>query len=729
MVLLVVLSGAWQYRVQIRDGLAPALAGAELWVRGRVASLTVNGADYRQFLFRPSRAQAELAGLPSLIRVRWYQAPVEPRPGEPWRLKLRLSPPRALVNFHGFDREQALFSNGIGALASVLDAQPLRWSGPPVFGIDHTRAEVRDRIGEWLPTGPGRALVLSLAIADRGELDRNTWDLLRSTGTGHLVAISGLHVGLAAVAGFWLMRLLLLLCPAASGRGRRSFLICCAGAMLVASAYGALAGFPVSTVRALVMLVVALGMVAARRGSGTLRPWLLALLAVTAINPFSPLTAGFWLSFGAVLALIAFFAPRGRAGSRWSILPRAQAAVMVVMLPLAAFWFQSGSWLAFPVNLLAIPWVSFVSVPLVLAGTALLPLPVLAQPVLELAWWSCAALHEFLESMTAIENGRRWMTPATGLWTAVLALGGGLLLLLPRGLAPRWLGGCLLAVMLLPRAAALREGEYSVELLDVGQGQAVVVRTRDHAMLYDTGPGDGRGWSLFGSVIAPTLAAYGNGPPDVVAVSHADLDHAGGLADLRTRFEDIDLRFNHEGSGDGSCVQGQSWTWDGVTFRVLHPSPWLPYLGNDSSCVVSIDNGRHRSLLSGDISTVVEDRLAEELQKHHLITVPHHGSSSSSGSALLAATRPVWAVVSAGYGNRFGFPRSEVVERYRRHGVDVISTIDCGGVRVLYTQAPNPLLESARLARNRPWRWHAGKPCMATSDHAMYHLSRLGSKR
>lgn len=728
----VVLAGAWRCQSRLDDRLDPALAGTEVWVRGTVASLPERAPDHLRFLFRPTDRQAALAGLPRTLQLRWYEDVPELGAGQAWRLKLRLRPPRGLVNFQGFDREQVLFAAGVGALGSVLGGERLAVHPPRPLNTDGLRDRVRDRIREVLPAGPGRALVLSLAIADRSELHGDDWSLLRTTGTGHLLAISGLHVGLAAVAGFWLTRGLLFLIPWLRG-SRAVFIAACAGAWLSALAYGVLAGFPVSTLRALAMLAVALCVIAARRGSGAFQAWLLAVLAVLAIDPFAPLTPGFWLSFAAVLALIIFFAPRGQPSNWWSALPRAQMAVMVVMLPLAALWFQSGSWLAFPANLLAIPWVSFVSVPLVLAGVAAGPLPALANLLLELAWWSCASLHEFLQAVAGIEGGRRWLTPGVGAMAAALGLGGGLLLLLPRGLAVRWLGLCLLAIVFLPRAAVLAEGEYSVETLDVGQGLAVLVKTRNHSLLYDTGPGgsyeDGKRWSLFDPVIAPALAADGGRGPDLVAVSHADLDHAGGLPDLLARFGEVELRINDRDGGGPGCSEGWSWTWDAVHFRAVHPSGYLPYLGNDSSCVISVDNGRHRTLLAGDISTVVEDRIAGRLAGHHLITVPHHGSASSSGPALIAATRPAWAVVSAAYGNRFGFPRREVLERYHRQGAAVLSTTDCGALRAVFPRRGDPAVVAARVVRDRPWRWQPEEPCMVTSNHAMYHLERPESRR
>lgn len=695
-----------------------------MWIQGSIASLPEAFPDHQRFLLEPGKAQVRLAGIPERIQVRWYRSDKDLRPGEWWRMKLRLRPPRGLVNFRGFDRERALFAVGIGAQGTVLEAERMSRKPARAVGSNGVRWAARERLREILPQGAGRALVLSLAIADRSELGRSTWSALRATGTGHLVAISGLHIGLAALAGFWLTRGLIFLLPLHLA-GRKDFLVCASGALLAALLYGTLAGFPVSTLRAMAMLTAGLLIIAVRRSASSGQAWLIALMALLLVDPFAPLAPGSWLSFGAVLALIAFFSPRTAQFSFWRALPRAQLAVMAVMLPLSLFWFQYGSWLGLPSNLIAIPWVSFVAVPLTLAGVVMLPVPPLAATFLHMASWSCEILEQFLLFMAGLDGTLR-LAPEAGRTLSVLGLAGGMLLLLPRGLPARWLGALLVAVLMLPRSTALSEGEYSVEALDVGQGLAVLVRTRSHSLLYDTGPGDGNVWNLFDGVIAPALAAEGSGGPDLLVVSHADLDHAGGLDAFVKRFGNTEVRFNRPGTvfGHGTCHSGQAWFWDGVHFEVLHPTRWLPYRGNDSSCVISIDNGRHRTLLTGDISDVVESRLAGGLQIHELITVPHHGSGSSSSAEFLSALRPKWAVVSAAHGNRFGFPRPEVLDRYRRHHTGMLTTMDCGAVRVTFSRENPPAWEAARAQRPAPWRWISTSPCMASSDRPMYHLSR-----
>jgi competence protein ComEC len=647
------------------------------------------------------------------------------------RLKLRLHPPRGRVNFQGHDRERMLFASGVGALAIVLDSQVRPRKERKGQIINRIRADIRESIKKALPAGEARALVLSLLIADRSELGGGTWSLLRKTGTGHLLAISGLHIGLAAVVGFWMMQLVLTVLPSGISKARSGFSACCTGAFVLAVSYGALAGFPVSTVRALTMLAIATWAIRSNRAPIAFKAWLAAFIFLLLADPFTPLTAGFWLSFAAVLGLIVFFTPRCGRSSWWTTLPRAQVAVMAVTLPLGAFWFQTGSILALPSNLIAIPWVSFLSVPLVLAAVVAYPLPFLFEALLEAAQWSCSGLLKFLGLVARIGNSYSLLTPAINAGHLVLALGGGLLLLLPRGCTARWLGLCLMGTLFLPRAATLEEGEYSIETLDVGQGLAVLVRTRTHSLLYDTGPGDGKHWSLAESTVAPALASDGNGGPDLIVVSHADLDHAGGMRELRARFVNAELLLNRpqDNSGVNGCHQGQSWEWDGVEFDVLHPSVWLPYQGNDSSCVISIDNGKFRSLLTGDIGNAVESRLSADIDSHDFITVPHHGSASSSSRLFLDAVQPAWAVVSAAYANRFGFPRPEVIRDYDSIETRVFSTVDCGALEIKFPTTGKPGVRAARNEGPWPWRWHANRSdCMVRSDRSMYHLDRLKLK-
>jgi competence protein ComEC len=300
------------------------------------------------------------------------------------------------------------------------------------------------------------------------------------------------------------------------------------------------------------------------------------------------------------------------------------------------------------------------------------------------------------------------------LLTAALSFLGGLTLMLPRGIPWRWLGLVLMAPLILPPATRPAGGEVQIEVLDVGQGLAALVSTENHTLLYDSGPGDNNSFNLVRPVITPAIAALAMGSPDRLVISHGDLDHAGGLAGLKKRYPEMDMHVNLRIplADSKDCRVDQSWTWDKVNFEVLHPSTGLPYLGNDSSCVVSVKWLGHSMLLTGDISDAVERRLVDlPIVPHELVLVPHHGSNTSSHENFLAQVSPQMAIASAGLGNRFGFPRPEVRRRYDDAGSEFWSTGVCGAIRVYWQRDGTVRTESARRNRNRLWRWPAAVEC------------------
>ena len=372
--------------------------------------------------------------------------------------------------------------------------------------------------------------VRALVLADRSEMSRRDRDVLVLTGTAHLLAISGLHIGLAAGGGMLATRILAWFLPLTFAGGRL-YLLTAGGGLLAASAYAALAGFGVPTVRALLMVAAVLAALATDRRVHPVRPWLLAMMTVLLANPFAPLTAGFWLSFTAVAALLLLFAPRPGRRPWWQSLPMAQAAVMLLLLPLSAVWFQGFSPAGFLANLVAIPWVSFLVVPFVLAGAAALAVSgELAGLLWAVASGAIALLWTFLEFMAGLQ-GRLTSLTAPSLATTVLAVLGASTLLLPRGLPIRWTGAFLMAPLLVGGAPWTDPQDIEVEVLDAGQGTAVLVTTGGRKLLYDSGPGDGAEGNLVASVVAPALNRLGNSAPDRVVISHGDLDHKNVLWD------------------------------------------------------------------------------------------------------------------------------------------------------------------------------------------------------
>jgi competence protein ComEC len=496
--------------------------------------------------------------------------------------------------------------------------------------------------------------------------------------------------------------------------GGSTLLVSIAGGLLSAGSYAALAGFGTPTLRSVLMLFTAMTAVLLRRAIHPLRAWVMSLAVILLIDPFTPLGAGLWFSFLAVAALLFVFLPRTGRLTWWKTLLMAQAGVVLVLLPVGAAWFYTFSPAGFLANLLAIPWVSFLVVPPVLAGLAILPFSgEVAGALWSAAGLASSVLFQFLEFIDHFQGTLSTMSPPS-LVQVSLSLLGAFVLLLPRGIPARWLGVFLILPLFFPPGARIPAGTIEVEVLDAGQGTAVLVSSGGQTLLYDSGPGDGKEQNLVAGIIAPALARLGPEAPQRVVISHGDLDHAGGLQSLLKLYPEAEYHANLPvpDSAVNNCRTPLQWAWPGVSFETLHPSPGLPYLANDSSCVISISSGNNQLLLSGDISDLVEHRLVMEgLPTHRVLLVPHHGSKSSSSPAFIRKLRPEVAIATASLGNRFDFPRLEIRRRYEVRGTKFWSTGDCGALRLVLLPDGSLQASSARRERNRVWRWATAENC------------------
>lgn len=691
---------------------------------GVIGSLPEVGTQGTRFLFLPDETTTPI---PRKIQVFWYKKRhlarssksnvPEIRAGERWRLQLVMRPARGRVNFHGVDVERWFFTEDIGALAHVKDGGNERLAGPAWFDLHHLRESVLDKLAEKAAGKPAFRLLAALAVADRRGLLVRDRDILSSTGTGHLLAISGLHIGLAAVMGFYLGRIGLLFLFGGLQQ-RMAFALPWCSAWLAAFAYAALSGFGVSTQRALIMLTVATVACLSRRAIHPLQAWLIAMALVLVADPVAPLRAGFWFSFVAVGVLMMLFAPRFGLMSAWRRMLLAQLGISLLMAPLGMYWFQQASLPGLLANLVAIPLVSFLIVPSILAAMVLLWLPgPLAGWALTFAAYAADWLLQFLDQLSRLQPASFAATPVPGLTATVLAMLGVAVFMLPRGVPGRLTGLLLMLPVLFSADDHPGKTQTQIDFLDVGQGLSVLLTSREHLMVYDTGPGNGQegeaGLDMVTGTIEPMIRAVGRKPGLIVA-SHADLDHAGGLRRLMSLYPDAGYLASLpvKRAGVRACSAPRTWMMDDLQLRVLHPSTGLPYLGNDSSCVISVNGPGLSLLLSGDISRVVEQRLADQgLESHAILSVPHHGSSTSSSQALIDAVQPDWALISTASGNRFDFPRADVIERYSEARAHVLNTAQCGGIRIITDVAGGFRIQSARTGRNAIWRWPAGRQC------------------
>lgn len=700
------LHAGWALQAQ----LPPALERGVVAIAGTVVSLPEVEPRRTRFRFRVDDDAAQ----PDAVRGRrlqlaWYDdfGSVRPGPrlalraGSRWRFQVRVRAPRGLANPGGVDAGRNALARRIVASGRVL-RRGARQLAPPA-GIDAWRERIAGRIDVAIGT-PASRYVRALAVGDTRALDDGDWHMLRATGLTHLIAISGFHVGmvagfiaLAASAVWWLLPWLGRCCP----RSHAAAVAAVAGA----AGYAAVAGFALPTVRTVLMVAVIALARLGRRPASVTGALALAALLVLGADPLAMLTAGFWLSFAGV-AWLAGCLPERLHWLRGFL--SAQAVATVGLLPLTAVLFDQAS-LAGPLaNLLAIPWWSLVVVPLALLGTGL---EAVVPGAGNWPWRASAGCFELSWSALSWLGGSRfalwWLPEAAGM-ALPLALAGAVWLLLPRAVPGKALALLLWLPLLWPVRELPRHGEVELVLLDVGQGLSVLVRTRDHRLLYDAGPAVRDGFDAGERVVVPALRALGVSRLDAMVVSHGDNDHAGGAGAVRRAVPVMDW---HAPPGmrpalaARHCGKGLRWQWDGVQFEYLHPHAGFPYLGNESSCVLRIGSVHGAVLLVGDIGEVIENALVRRQRpslRAEVVVAPHHGSAGSSLPGFVSATQARLVLVSAGHGNRFGHPRPEVVERWRGAGAEVLATPASGAVRV-WLGAQGLQLRERRQWRRRLW--------------------------
>ncbi len=702
----------WRADLALQQRLPRDLEGVDLDVRARLVDLPARRGDSTRLdlYVEDARRDGVPVALQGRIRVSWYGATPLLRPCAHWQLRVRLKRPRGASNPGGVDMERQALQLGIHATGYVRDDGERRELGVARFCIDAWRERIANEIDRRLPGDDVAPLLRALAVGDQRGLDDTHWPVLRATGVGHLIAISGFHVGMLALAGGLLARLLWRRWPALALRWPSAVLEAPL-ALAAATLYAALAGFGLATLRTLLMLIALALARLLRRDLPVQQALAIALAAVLLIDPLAILSAGFWLSFVGV-ALLVYSLSSHRGLPWWRELLPAQIAMSIGLLPLTVWFFGQSSLVGPLANLVAVPWISFVVVPLTVAGALLVvPLPWLGGAFLQLAAWALQPQWRLLQWQAQWPLAQWYFGEASVL--ALLLAGIGVLwLLLPRGQPLRALGLLLLLPQLWPVATNPRAGDFDVSVIDVGQGLSVLVRTAGHALLYDTGARYPSGFDLGEAVVVPTLHALGVQRLDGLVISHADMDHAGGATAVLRSLRPRELWLGDAAivPGQGrTCRAGQSWNWDGVEFRVVHPDAATGGDENDRSCMLLVQSGSARLLLTGDISARVEASVAAAVAaatgaEPLVMLVPHHGSKSSSSAELLDGLSVRLAIVSAAYRSRFGHPHADVVARYRERGIALVNTADAGCVRLYFSaRAPPMEIEQCRPRRRRYW--------------------------
>ncbi|MEM1433327.1 MAG: DNA internalization-related competence protein ComEC/Rec2 [Pseudomonadota bacterium] len=626
------------------------------------------------------------------------------RPGQRVWLRTRVRPPFGRRNPAGFDYERWLFSKAISATGTVL-------GGVAAAGADSSLLlRVREHTGHLLADLPTGAWLSALLLGDRSGLQPADWTVLRGTGTVHLLVVSGLHVSIVAVAGLiiglGLGRALTLLFPAVDTRWPA--LLCAA---LLSAFYVGLTGTGIPAQRAWIMTNLALGCWAAGRIRLALPALLLALLLILLWNPLAALGSGLWLSFAAVGLLLLWFQHRRRKRGGLAALVEAQLVVTLGLQPVLSAGGVPLALAAPVANLIAVPLVSWLVLPLGLLALLLnlVTLPG-ASALINLV---DALLQGLLMLLNQLSAAPQLYIPAGR--TVPLAMGLLLTLLVCRPLRPgHWAAAALAMALVMQAAAPVKHGEFRLTVLDAGQGDAVLVETRTHTLLFDTGGAYSGRSLLVESTILPLLRQRRRVRLDGLVVSHDDLDHSGGEAELRTHLVPIRYRRSRVGiehSGATACRRGERWQWDQVTLEFLHPAGSTARDGrNEQSCVLLIRNrsGTAQALLPGDIDVGAEAGLRLPMAPVTVVLVPHHGSRTSSSPTFVRRLRARYALVSAARFSRFGHPHPEIVRRYRDVGSEVVLTGTQGALQ-WRSDAPEQLQRGR--CRAAYWARGGGEVC------------------
>jgi len=717
---------AWQ----LHHDLPSATQRTDTMLDGYVASI-VEHAEFGQRFAIDVVEDRDADDRPALRRVEltWYDAPLTLHPGERWQLQTRLKPRQGFANPGGYDYEAQLFREGVGATGYVREGDNRRiasagWRYP----VLQFRAYIAQQLAAALPTARMLGIVQGLAIGETQAMSSEQWRVFANTGTTHLMAISGLHIAMVAMLFAWLVRRIARRLPLQQW-GTNAIALECASGMSAAVLYSLLAGLSVPTQRTLVMLCVYFGMRWRRRQVASLQGFALALLGVLLVDPLAPLAAGFWLSFGAVVAIFIGFGGRmhidSRPASRVRDYVTMQAVVTVGMTPLVVGAFGNVSLISPLVNLVVIPIFTVLLVPIILFGSVLVsvqvnlgaPLLQLASLILELLWptWEWAASLPLA----------LWHLPQLPWAMVMLLCAGCVLCIAPSAWVLRVAGValCVPAATWAPPAPV--PGGFELTLLDVGQGLAVVVRTRSHVLVYDTGPSFRSGRDTGELVVLPYLYSRGVRRIDMVVASHGDADHVGGLQSLLRGLPtarvlagpSVQMLRSSQPPFE-RCAFGQSWRWDEVEFAVLHPGAQAVQSktkDNDTSCVLTVRGRYGAATIFGDIEREGEMQLLREhrVQPADIAVVPHHGSRTSSTPALIEAVHAGYALIGAGAGNRWGFPKPDVLARWRERGARTFVTASGGAISVTVGEQGVETPRLHRVTRRRYWQ-----PVPAAAENA-----------
>lgn len=727
----------------------------EFVVRGTIVSLVDRQDDRIRFEFVPESvlslkaatkySENRVIPLRHLLLSWYFQQDLSKRPqlgaGEHWQLRVKLRRPRGMLNQGGFDYQAWLVEQGYSATGYVVlssNNHQIKLQKQDFWvGISGTFAQYREQIRNAIQssqlTDLSKAVITALTIGDKSALTP-WWDALTRFGIVHLLVISGLHIGLVASLGFYLgvmiCRVMVVFLNILSVNLQQFGLIRYTPPIigfLVALLYSFLAGFSLPTQRALIAVaVIMLAKLAYQRVRvGVAFVWAMFLIAV--FQPLAVLSASFWLSFIAVGLLLVWFSPYIYAGSRKRRLLGSQLALFAGLAAPGLLFIGKISWLGILVNMIAVPWVSILTVPLcLLAGICYLIHEPMAQWFWLMASWSISGLWSLLEYFPD-DLGLIYMPVAvTPIFLSAIALTA-MAVLLPRGIPGRWL--CFVPVVLAVLAPDYRP-PLRLTVLDVGQGLAVALELPEKLLVYDAGPAYSDQFNAGTGIVAPFLRNRGRHSIDKLLISHGDTDHAGGFYGLVNSIEinqallapDFYRAYRPAIKMPvtvDQCIRGRDWKWsffnpetiktEWIYFNVLMPNLVSAQQEitsrNNNSCVLLIRWRDQVILLAGDIERAAESELLRfyKLPRVSVLVAPHHGSKTSSSQPFVDQLNPVHVVFSAGFQHHFGHPHPQVVQRYKNSGASLWNTAERGGVTFIWDHNAQLQVETAREIASPFW--------------------------
>ncbi len=664
--------------------LAAEYESVPIEVTGYISGIPIKNSLYWRFDFILHK---KLSGIPKKLRLNWYQTQQQLHAGQVWQLTVKLKRPHGMLNPHTFDYEGYLFTQGIGATGYVRNkpAAKLLADFHTAEFINFWRQNISQRLDIYLADSAQLGIIKALAIGVRKQISESQWNLYRQTGTVHLLAISGLHIGLIAGFAYWIGNFIWLRTGILQLSAINVGIIT---AFSVSIIYASLAGWAISTQRAVIMLICGMLSLIYQRHLKISHRFALALLIILLINPLVVLNAGFWLSFTAVGLILYTQSQRLHTSNKFILSSKIHLITAFGLAPILLFQFQTVSISAPIANFIAVPIVSLIIVPLILLAVVnLFIFPALATQLLNITAKLLTWLEFILNKINQLPFAY-WQHTADITTVLLAAIGIGLVLA-PKGVPARWLAGIFMLPILLNSNEKIPPNNFKLTLLDVGQGLATVVQTAQHTLVFDTGVRHGNSFNIGKMVLLPFLRAEGVSKLDMLIISHADNDHIGGaealisglpVQQIYTSALEKLAQYNPI-----ACANGQTWRWDGVLFQMLAPSKKFSKR-NNNSCVLKISTANASILLTGDIEAPAEKLLVQTQAAQLASTIliaPHHGSKTSSSMEFLRQVAPEWALIPAGYKNKFKFPHAKVLRRYQRQNIQWLITANTGAITVL----------------------------------------------